>query len=71
MSTLVVAGTGTWIFSPDALRERVVAPLASAELAEIDCGHEIPVEAPRELADLVSRFVGDLRSSPVSTAERT
>ena len=68
--TLVVAGTGDWIFSPDALRDRVVAPLARAELTGIDCGHEIPAEAPRELADLVSRFLGDLKSASPTTSER-
>jgi pimeloyl-ACP methyl ester carboxylesterase len=67
--TLVVAGTGDWIFSPDALRDEVVAPLARAELASIDCGHEIPAEAPRELAELVARFVRDLRGSSVAESE--
>ncbi len=62
--TLVVGGHGDWIFTPDALREGVVAPLACAEMQTLDCGHEIPLEAPQELADLVSGFVRDSRRSP-------
>jgi pimeloyl-ACP methyl ester carboxylesterase len=59
--TLVVGGTGDWIFTPEVLREAVVGPLARAELVCLDCGHEVPIEAPDELAGLVSRFVGQLR----------
>ncbi len=55
--TLVVGGAGDWIFTPEALRDGVAAPLDHAEVEILDCGHEIPVEAPQELAELVSRFV--------------
>ena len=54
MPTLVVGGQGDWIFPPEALREGVAAPLAQAEIDILDCGHEIPAEAPQELAGLVS-----------------
>lgn len=66
--TLVVGGSGDWLFPPDALRDAVVAPLSAAELEIVDCGHEIPIEAPRELADLVSRFVATLTPGTVMSA---
>ena len=58
--TLVVGGAGDWMFPPDALRDGVVAPLARARLEILDCGHEIPLEAPTELADLVTGFIDEL-----------
>ncbi len=58
--TLVIAGGGDAMFPPDALRAAVVAPLAQARLEIIDCGHEIPIEAPRELAALIDAFLADL-----------
>ncbi len=68
--TLVVGGTGDWIFTTDVLREAVVAPLARAELECVDCGHEVPIEAPAELAALVSRFVGGLRVARPRSAQQ-
>ena len=61
--TLVVGGKGDWIFTPDALRDGVVAPLGSARLEVLDCGHEVPLEATTELAELVSTFLTELRES--------
>ena len=46
--------------APDALRAAVVAPLAGARLALVDCGHEVPIEAPRELAALTEAFLAGL-----------
>jgi hypothetical protein len=48
------------MFPPDALRAAVVAPLAGARLALVDCGHEVPIEAPRELAALTEAFIAGL-----------
>jgi hypothetical protein len=48
------------MFGPAALRAAVVAPLARARLALIDCGHEIPLEAPRELAAVIEAFLAGL-----------
>jgi non-heme chloroperoxidase len=59
--TLVIGGSGDPMFPPDALRAAVVPPLAGARLALIDCGHEIPIEAPRELAALIEAFLAGLR----------
>jgi pimeloyl-ACP methyl ester carboxylesterase len=57
---LVVAGSHDPMFVPDMLRESVVAPLARARLALLDAGHEIPIEAPGELAALIEAFLAPL-----------
>jgi non-heme chloroperoxidase len=58
--SLVVGGSGDPMFPPDVLRAAVVPPLAGARLALIDCGHEVPIEAPRELAALIEAFLAGL-----------
>ena len=58
--SLVVGGSGDPMFAPDTLRAGVVAPLARARLALVDCGHEIPLEAPRELAAVIEAFLAGL-----------
>jgi pimeloyl-ACP methyl ester carboxylesterase len=58
--TLVIGGTGDTMFPPDALRAAVVGPLAQARLELVDCGHEIPLEAPHELAALIEGFLAGL-----------
>jgi non-heme chloroperoxidase len=58
--SLVVGGSGDPMFTPDTLRAAVVAPLARARLALVDCGHEVPIEAPRELAALIEAFLAGL-----------
>jgi pimeloyl-ACP methyl ester carboxylesterase len=57
MPTLVVGGLNDPIFGPDALRDGVLAALPQARLALLDCGHEIPLEVPRELAAVVEAFL--------------
>jgi pimeloyl-ACP methyl ester carboxylesterase len=59
--SLVIGGTGDPMFPPDALRAAVVPPLAGARLALIDCGHEVPLEAPAELAALIEAFLAGSR----------
>jgi pimeloyl-ACP methyl ester carboxylesterase len=58
--SLVIGGSADPMFSPDTLRDAVVAPLAGATLELIDCGHEIPIEAPDELAALIEAFLASL-----------
>jgi non-heme chloroperoxidase len=58
--SLVIGGGGDPMFAPDALRAAVLPPLAGARLAVVDCGHEIPIEAPRELAALLEAFLAGL-----------
>jgi pimeloyl-ACP methyl ester carboxylesterase len=55
--TLVVGGSGDPMFGPELLETAVVAPLADARLELLDCGHEIPIEAPQELAALIAAFL--------------
>ena len=55
--TLVVAGAHDAIFPPAVLRQAVLGPLPHARLAVLDCGHEIPAEAPQELAALIEAFL--------------
>jgi pimeloyl-ACP methyl ester carboxylesterase len=70
--TLVVGGLHDQIFAPEALRDGVVAPLRGARLELLDCGHEIPVERPRELARLIDEFTLQTTGAaqPVSGARR-
>ena len=63
LPTLVVGGTEDWMFPPEALREGVAAPFERARLELINCGHEIPLEAPSELAGLITEFVTQLDGS--------
>jgi non-heme chloroperoxidase len=58
--TLVIGGANDPIFSPEDLRQGVVAPLSGARLALVDCSHEIPIEKPQELAALIEAFLAGL-----------
>lgn len=58
--TLVVAGAVDPILPTEAVRPAVVAPIAGARLALLDCGHEIPVEQPQMLAALLQAFLAGL-----------
>jgi pimeloyl-ACP methyl ester carboxylesterase len=60
--TLVVGGRRDPMFSPDALRDGVAAPLPGTRLELLDCGHEIPIELPQELARLIDGFLAGLRA---------
>ena len=71
--TLVVGGLQDAMFTPGILREGMVAPIPGARLALLDCGHEIPLEKPLELAALVEAFCAGLgtgRSHVVGKPER-
>lgn len=56
---LVVAGARDPLHS--AMASDVVASLPQARLETLDCGAEIPMEMPGELAHLIEQFVADLR----------
>jgi non-heme chloroperoxidase len=58
--TVVIGGSGDPMFPPDALRAAVIPPLRGARLELIGCGHEVPIEAPRELAALIEAFLAGL-----------
>ena len=57
---LVIGGINDAMFTPELLREAVVAPLPGARLALLDAGHEIAIELPAELAAVVEGFLAGL-----------
>ena len=59
---LVVAGARDELFTVDLLRATMVDQIPGARLAVVDCGHEIPLERPRELAAIVEAFLAGLSS---------
>jgi pimeloyl-ACP methyl ester carboxylesterase len=65
--TLVVGGLRDWLFPPDVMRDGVAGPLARVRLELLDCGHEIPIELPHELAQIVTQFVPECTHSPTVT----
>jgi non-heme chloroperoxidase len=67
--TLVVAGARDELFTVDLLRATIAEPIKGARLAVVDCGHEIPLERPRELAAIVEAFLAGLGSHVVRTRE--
>ena len=58
--TLVVGGIHDPMFTPELLREEVVAHVSGARLALVDCGHDIPIEKPQETAALLEAFLAGL-----------
>src|SRR5439155_12494669 len=50
--TLVVRGTHSNVLSEDIARQ-MVQTLADGRLMELDAGHNVPLDRPRELADAV------------------
>jgi pimeloyl-ACP methyl ester carboxylesterase len=48
------------MFSPDAVRDGIAAPLPNARVELLDCGHDVPIERPRELAALIETFLAEL-----------
>jgi pimeloyl-ACP methyl ester carboxylesterase len=55
--TLVLGGLHDPMFAPDMMSEGVAAAIPDAKLEFLDCGHEIPIEQPLELAALIDAFV--------------
>ena len=57
--TLVVRGTRSPVLAPDVAR-RLVATIPDARLVELDAGHNVPLDRPRELAEAVIGFAAAL-----------
>jgi 3-oxoadipate enol-lactonase len=57
--TLVLGGLHDPMFSADFLRDSVADPIPGARLELLDCGHEIPIERPAELASVIEAFVAE------------
>jgi hypothetical protein len=51
------------------LAEGVVAPIRGARLELLDCGHEVPVEQPGQLAALIEDFGADVAAPSGRAAE--
>ncbi len=60
--TLVIGGIHDPMFTPQFLREQITARIPRARLALIDAGHEIPLEAPQQMAGLLEAFLAGLRT---------
>ena len=58
--TTVVAGAHDAMFTPAVLRDAVAGKYGQAQFEILDCGHEIPIERPRELARIIQQFVEHL-----------
>jgi pimeloyl-ACP methyl ester carboxylesterase len=61
--TLVVAGARDEFFNFDLLRNTIASLIRGARMATVDCGHEIGLERPRELAALIEAFLAGLPQS--------
>jgi (E)-2-((N-methylformamido)methylene)succinate hydrolase len=59
---LVIGGSDDGMFTPDLLRATVVEPLPRARFVLLDANHEIPAEAPQELAIAIEAFLAGLGS---------
>jgi non-heme chloroperoxidase len=62
MPTLVIGGMHDPMFPPQFLREQFTARIPRARLASIDAGHEIPLEAPQQMAGLLAAFLAGLQT---------
>jgi pimeloyl-ACP methyl ester carboxylesterase len=60
--TLVVGGSDDQVATPDFMRQLVVAPLAhvGARFVLADSNHDVPIEQPRQLANLIEAFVAGM-----------
>jgi non-heme chloroperoxidase len=59
--TLVIAGTGDPILTPEYVRGSVVECTPGARLVILPCGHEVPIEMPKETAWILQAFVAGLK----------
>jgi non-heme chloroperoxidase len=59
--TLVIGGQHDPLLPLDFVRQAIVQAIPGARLAVVDCGHEIPLEKPRETAALFEAFLAGLR----------
>src|SRR5262249_24026372 len=59
--TLVLGGAHDPIFPASYLEQYVVSPIHGSRLVLLPCGHEIPIELPREAAGLLEAFLAGLQ----------
>jgi pimeloyl-ACP methyl ester carboxylesterase len=65
---LVVGGLHDAMFRPDAVRDGIAAPPPNARVELLDCGHDVPIERPRELAALIETFLAEVGQAPARAA---
>jgi len=61
MPTLIIAGAGDPILTPDYVKRFVVDFIPGARLITLPCGHEAPIEMPKETAWILQAFVAGLQ----------
>jgi len=66
--TVVLAGIHDPILTPDYVRQEVAARIPGARLALLDCGHNLPLEAPRETAAVIHGFLAGITVAQASAA---
>jgi non-heme chloroperoxidase len=59
--TLVIAADGDPILTPDYVRHSLVESIPGARLVILPCGHEVPIEMPKETAWIVQAFIAGLQ----------
>jgi len=63
LPTLIMVGENDPLVGPDYARQFVLSSAPRARMVVVPCGHEIPVELPRETAWMLQAFVAGLDSS--------
>jgi pimeloyl-ACP methyl ester carboxylesterase len=63
--TLVIAGEGDPILTPDYVKRSVVESIPIARLVTLPCGHEVPIEMPKETAWIVQAFTAGIQGQAV------
>jgi pimeloyl-ACP methyl ester carboxylesterase len=58
--TLVVVGGRDEFMPVQLLRDEIASKINGARMVILDCGHEIPLERPRELASLIEAFLAGI-----------
>jgi pimeloyl-ACP methyl ester carboxylesterase len=60
LKTLVCAGAHDPMFTPESLQKAIGATFSECSGVVLDGGHELPIEAPKELAALIENFISTL-----------
>ena len=58
--TVIIGGLHDPVLTPDYLREQVASKIPGARFAVLDCGHNLPLEVPRETAAVIEGFIAGL-----------
>ena len=59
-ATLILGGTYDPMFTPDSLRQEILSKIPGARMSLVDCGHELPLEAPAETAAAIQAFLAGI-----------